>query len=180
MSFYQKLAKVGQRFIPKHILFKYAFNWSPMYRRTTGKVTFVSKDLFRMNIELPISYKNRNFVGSIFGGSLFSSVDPMPMVQLINILGDDYVVWDKTAEIKFKRPGKEKLYAEFTYHQEEIDRIKEQVAQQQEIEITKTTQLTTKDRDIVICEVTKTIYVADKKSYKQKLAKRKARHQNPL
>ena len=174
MSFYQKLAKVGQRFIPKHILFKYAFNWSPMYRRTTGKVTFVSKDLFRMNIELPISYKNRNFVGSIFGGSLLSSVDPMPMVQLINILGDDYVVWDKSAEIKFKRPGKEKLYAEFRYSQEEINRIKEQVAQQNVIEITKITQLSTKDKEAVVCEVSKTIYVAKKAFYKEKLAKRKA------
>lgn len=173
MAFYQKVAKVGQRFVPKHTLFKYAFNWSPMYRRTVGKVTYVSEDLFHINIELPINYKNRNYVGSIFGGSLFSAVDPIPMVQLLNILGVDYVVWDKSAEIKFKRPGKEKLYAEFIYHQEEIDRIKNQVTQQQEIEIIKTTQLTTKDRKTVICEVAKTIYVAKKTFYKEKLAKRK-------
>ncbi len=172
MSFYRKVAKVGQRILPKRTLFKYAFNWSPMYRRTVGKVTYVSEDLFIINIELPINYKNRNYVGSIFGGSLFSAVDPMPMVQLLNILGDDYVVWDKSAEIKFKRPGMEKLYAEFIYHQEEIDRIKNQVAQQQEIEIIKTMQLTTKDRKTVIFEVAKTIYSADKNFYKQKTAKR--------
>ena len=68
-----------------------------MYRRSTGKVIKVSEDLLFVKIKIPISYKNRNFVGSIFGGSLFSATDPLFMIQLMNILGDNYVVWDKDA-----------------------------------------------------------------------------------
>ena len=46
------------------------------------------------------------------------------MVQLLNIIGDDYVVWDKSAAIFFKRPARENLYAEFVYTTEEIADIK--------------------------------------------------------
>ena len=95
------------------------------------------------------------------------------MVQLLNIIGDDYVVWDKYAEIFFRRPAKETLYGEFNYSEEEIQYIKDQVADKQEIEIVKTTQLTNQDQTKVFCEVKKTVYIADKAFYKEK-RKRKA------
>ena len=101
MSFYQKIAEIGPRYIGKDKLFKYGFNFSPMYRRSTAKITDVSEDLLNVKVKVPISYKNKNYVNSIFGGSMFSAVDPIPMVQLINLLEDKYVVWDKSAEIFF-------------------------------------------------------------------------------
>jgi|TARA_B110000967_G_C18846531_1_gene542280 acyl-CoA hydrolase len=61
-----------------------------------------------VKVRIKLSYKNSNYVGSIFGGSLLSATDPILMVQLINILGNKHVVWDKAAAIKFKRPAKEK------------------------------------------------------------------------
>ncbi|MEL6866490.1 MAG: DUF4442 domain-containing protein [Bacteroidota bacterium] len=173
MSFYQKIAAVGSKYIEKSTLFRWGFNWSPMYMRSTGKITTVSKDLMQIQIKLPISFKNRNYVGSIFGGSLFSSVDPIPMVQLINLLGDDYVVWDKHAEIFFKHPAREDLYAEYHYSPEELEELKNRVAKEQEIETVKTTQLTNKAKDKVFCEVRKTIYIADKTYFKQKRKRRK-------
>ena len=139
-----------------------------MYRRSTGRITEVSPDLHVVKIILPISYKNRNYVNSIFGGSMFSAVDPIPMVQLINILGDGYVVWDKSAEIFFKRPAKENLFAEFTYSSQELEQIKERISQENEIEIVKTTTLTNKAQSKIFCEVRKTIYIADKAYYKMK------------
>lgn len=174
MSFYQSIAKVGKKFIPQHKLFKLGFNLSPMYRRSTGRIIKASEDLFFISIKIPISYKNRNYVGSIFGGSMFSAVDPIPMVQLMNILGDDYVVWDKAAEIYFKRPGKENLYAEFTYTSDEIKRIQDQVAISKEIEIKKKTLLTNKEKSVTFCEVNKTLYIANKAYFKEK---RKAKTQ---
>ncbi len=173
MSFYKKIATLGSKFIGKHHLFKHGFNWSPMYRRSTGKVVDISKDLMQVRIKVPISYKNRNYVNSIFGGSMFSAVDPIPMVQLINIIGEDYVVWDKSAEIHFKRPAKEHLYADFTYTFEELDNIINRVQSENEIEITKVTTLTNKDRNIVYCEIKKTIYIANKKFYKEKRRRKK-------
>ena len=120
MSIYKKIAEIGTKFVPKATLFKHGFNLSPMYRRSTGRIIEVSDDLLKVVVKVKLSYKNRNYVNSIFGGSLFSSVDPIPMVQLINLIGDDYVVWDKSAEIKFKRPAKEHMYADFKYTTEEL------------------------------------------------------------
>lgn len=168
MSFYQTITKVGSRFIGKHLLFKYGFNLSPMYRRTTARIQHVSEDLRLIKIKLPISYKNRNYVNTIFGGSLFSAVDPIPMVQLINLLGKDYVVWDKSAEVFFKRPAGQDVYAEFTWTEAELAEIYQQVAEKKELTIVKVTRLTDQEKAKVFCEVQKTIYVADKAFYRQK------------
>lgn len=168
MSFYQQVAALGSRFIRKDLLFKLGFNWSPMYRRSSGKIIFISKDLLQIRIKLAYSYKNKNFVGSIFGGSMFAAIDPIPMIQLMQLLGDDYVVWDKSAEIYFKRPAREVLYAEFDFHRDELETIRKKVLAEKEIDIIKTTQLTSKDNNTVFCEVRKTIYIAEKAFYKKK------------
>ena len=168
MSFYQKLTQVGLRFISKDKLFKYGFNLTPMYRRSTGRVIQVSKDLMNVRIKIRLNYKNRNYVNSIFGGSMFSAVDPIPMVQLMNIIGDDYVVWDKSAEVYFKRPAREHLYADFSISSEELDTIKERVVQENEIEFPKKTLLTNKSGTVVYCEVIKKLYIANKAFYKEK------------
>ena len=171
MSIYQKIAKIGPKLISKHKLFKYGFNFSPMYKRSTAKIIEVSNDLLNVRIRLPLSYKNKNYVNSIFGGSMFSAVDPIPMVQLINLIGTNYIVWDKSAEVIFKKPAKENLYADFNYSEKELAEIKEQVSKENEIEIIKITELTNEDKTKVYCEVKKTIYIADKEFFKQKRKK---------
>lgn len=168
MSIYQRIGQIGSKFIGRPTLFKYGFNLSPMYRRSTGRIIDVSEDLLQVRIKLPLSYKNRNYVNSIFGGSMFASVDPIPMVQLIQLLGSNYVVWDKSAEIFFKRPAKEHLFAEFKYTENEVAAIKQKVEDHNETEILKTTQLMNKDGSVVFREVKKRIYIADKIYFKNK------------
>jgi len=143
-----------------------------MYRRTTAKIVEVSKDLSFIKIKLPINYKNRNYANTIFGGSMFSATDPISMVQLIHLLGDDYIVWDKSAEIRFRRPAREDLYAEFVFSPKEVDNIKTEIASSNELEITKEILLTTKDKQTLIAQVTKVIYVADKTFFKEKKKRR--------
>jgi 5-bromo-4-chloroindolyl phosphate hydrolysis protein len=143
-----------------------------MYKRSTAKIIEVSEDLLYVRIKLPLSYKNKNYVNSIFGGSLFSAVDPIPMIQLLSIMGNEYVVWDKSAEIFFKKPAKENLYANFNFTEKELTEIREQVAENKEIDIIKITKLTNKDKTQVFCEVKKTIYIADKEYFKQKRKKK--------
>lgn len=172
MSVYQKISQIGSKFFPQSMLFKYGFNLSPMYKRSTAKIINVSDDLLNITIKLPISWKNKNYVNSIFGGSMFAAVDPIPMVQLMNLIGDDFVVWDKSAEIKFKSPAKEDLYADFVFSKNELEEIKIKVATHQEWEVLKTTHLTNKEKTQVFCEVQKTIYVADKEFYKAKRKKK--------
>lgn len=175
MSFYQTLAKVGTKYLGAKRIFKHGFNFSPMYRRSTARITDVDENLLRVKIRLPISYKNRNYVSSIFGGSMFSAVDPIPMVQLINLLGNDYIVWDKSAEIFFKRPARENLVAEFTYTQEEVDEIKQRLETEDEIEIGKITQLTDEKQSKVFCEVHKRLYITTKMYYKAKQRTKKSK-----
>ena len=104
-----------KRFFSESALFKHGFNLSPMYRRSVGKLVFVSKDLYHVQVEIPLNYKNRNYVGAIFGGSMFSATDPIYMIQLIQILGNDYVVWDKAVNTRYKRPAKGTIYGEFIF-----------------------------------------------------------------
>ncbi|TDS17101.1 acyl-coenzyme A thioesterase PaaI-like protein [Maribacter caenipelagi] len=172
MSVYQKVEALASKFLKKNTIFKYGFNLSPMYKRSTAKIIEVSEDLLHVRIKLPLSYKNKNYVNSIFGGSLFSAVDPIPMIQLLSIMGNDYVVWDKSAEIFFKKPAKENLFADFNFTEKELMGIREQVAENKEIDIIKITQLTNKDKTQVFCEVKKTIYIADKEYFKQKRKKK--------
>lgn len=152
----------------KPFLFKHGFNWSPMYRRSTGRVYAVSEDLLDVKIKIPLNYKNRNYVGSIFGGSLSSATDPIYMIQLVQVLGKEFVVWDKAATIRFKRPARETAYANFLFTPAEIDSIKKDVADQKEFDIQKEVEITNKSGSIVFASLHKTIYIADKKFYKNK------------
>lgn len=153
-------------------LFKVGFNLSPMYRRSTGRLTEVSEDLLKVRIKIPLSYKNRNYVGTIYGGSLYSATDPIYMVQLINILGDEYVVWDKSSEIKYKRPAKKVAYATFEFTKQEIENIKERVRNENEFDLIKELAITGPNNE-VYCELKKVLYIADKAYYKEKKKRKK-------
>jgi Domain of unknown function (DUF4442) len=73
----------------------------------------ISSDFRRARVVLPLRFYNRNFVGTHYGGSLYSMVDPMYMLMLLNILGPDFIVWDLAAKIQYKQPGKTDVYADF-------------------------------------------------------------------
>ncbi|WP_425389622.1 DUF4442 domain-containing protein [Ekhidna sp.] len=166
---YQLLSRISNKYFSKHNhhLFKWGFNLSPMYRRTTGRVTKVSPEFMRVEIKIPISYKNKNYVGTIFGGSLFAATDPIYMVQLIQILGREYVVWDKSSTVKFKRPASSDAYALFQFTEDEINNLKSKIAHEKEMDLTKMVHLKSKEGK-VFCEIEKVLYVADKEYYKQK------------
>ena len=169
---YRSVSQFLGRFIKRPTLFKVLFNLSPMYRRSTGRIKFVSDDIHEVEIEIPLNYKNRNFVGTIFGGSLSSATDPIYMIQLMHILGDEYVVWDKATTIRFKRPANENAFARFVFLPEEIELIKADVERQKEITLIKTLNITNKHK-VVFAEVDKTIYISSKGFYKEKRNQRK-------
>jgi len=168
---YRTLTNIASRFFSDAQVYKYGFNLSPMYRRSTGKIIHVSEDLTLVKIKIPLSVKNRNFVGTIFGGSLFSATDPIYMIQLMQILGDNYIVWDKNASINYKRPARETVFAEFIIDEEDLHLIKTKVKENGEFDLVKNLNIVTQDNK-TIAEVSKTIYVADKLYYKNKLSKK--------
>jgi hypothetical protein len=95
------------------------------------------------------------------------------MIQLIQILGDDYVVWDKAVTANYKRPGKGVLSGDFVFSAEEVTAIKQKVAENNQMDLIKSMQLINA-KDEVVAEFSKTIYVAQKAFYKEKLKLRKA------
>jgi uncharacterized protein DUF4442 len=54
---------------------------------------------------------------------MYGAVDPIYMLMLIKVLGPEYVVWDKAASIRFKKPGTSTLFAKFVITDEEISAI---------------------------------------------------------
>lgn len=168
---YQTISRIGRKFMSEATLFKVGFNLSPMYRRSTGRLTEVSDDLLVVKIKIPRSYKNSNYVGSVFGGSLFSATDPIYMVQLINILGKEYVVWDKSAEIKYRKPVKNVAYATFEFTNQEIENIKKRLQDEKEFDLVKEINIIGPNNEI-FCELKKVLYVADKNYYKNKKLKK--------
>jgi len=95
-------------------VFRWRLNLYPAYRGTGSRVDYIAADWREVRIRLPLSWRTRNYVGTIFGGSLYGSVDPIYMLMLIMNLGPEFVVWDKAATIRFLRPGKTTLFATFT------------------------------------------------------------------
>lgn len=107
-------------------LLRWKFNLFPAYRGTGARVTYIADDFGEIRVRLPLSWRSRNYVGTIFGGSLYGAVDPMYMIMLIQLLGPDFVVWDKAAEIRFLKPGRATLYATFKIDEAELQAIREQ------------------------------------------------------
>ena len=84
----------------------------PPYMGAGIKVTHLSDDWSHMRVELRERFYNRNALGTHFGGSLYSMVDPHFVLMLIPQLGKGYVVWDQAATIKFVKPGKGTVHAD--------------------------------------------------------------------
>ncbi|MHB0969173.1 MAG: DUF4442 domain-containing protein [Thermoanaerobaculia bacterium] len=113
---------------------RWKFNWFPAYRGTGARVRFIAADFSEIRIALPLNWRTRNYVGTIFGGSMFGAIDPMYMIMLIHLLGPDYVVWDKAGSIRFLKPGRETLHATFRIAPEEIASIRDAVRERGKIE----------------------------------------------
>lgn len=151
---------------------RWAFNIFPVYRGTGGRVKYIRHDYRAITVCIPLNWRTRNYVGTIYGGSMFGATDPMYMLMLMENLGKDYVVWDKAGSIRFRRPAKETLYAHFEIDQALLDDIKTEVALQQETNREFEIQL--KDHTgKVYAHITRTVYIADKQFYKNKRNRKK-------
>jgi len=144
-------------------LLRWRFNLFPAYRGTGARVTFIADDFRAVRVRLPLSWRTRNAVGTIFGGSMYGAVDPIYMIMLIQLLGRDYVVWDKAATIRFRKPGQTTLYATFTVDDAELDAIRAATAGGAPIDRTYTVNLVDR-HGIVHAEVEKVIYIRLKES----------------
>jgi acyl-coenzyme A thioesterase PaaI-like protein len=93
----------------------------------------VDRDLTAIEVEMKLRFFNQNFVGTHFGGSLYSMCDPWFMIMLLHQLGEGYVVWDKSATIDFLRPGRGLVRARFELSRERVAGLKAEVDEQGKI-----------------------------------------------
>jgi hypothetical protein len=112
------------------------FNLYPAYWGTGAQITYIADDFREMHLKLPLTWRTRNLVGTLFGGSMFGALDPIYMVMLMRTLGPAYVVWDKAATIRFLKPGRDTLYAHFQLSKAELDGIRSKLAAAPAIERT--------------------------------------------
>lgn len=94
---------------------------------------------------------------------MYGAVDPVYMLMLIKNLGPSYEIWDKAATIRFKKPGRSTLHARFTLDQEELRRIREELAQAGSVDRVYAVELTD-DEGTVCATVEKTIHIRRKET----------------
>lgn len=102
---------------------RHGFNLFPAYFGTGARLVYVASDWREVRVELPLSIRTRNYVGTIFGGSMYGAVDPVYMIMLMKNLGRGYFVFDKAGAIRYLRPGTSKLTATFRLDAAELDAI---------------------------------------------------------
>jgi len=87
-----------------------------------------------IDVEMKLHRWNSNYVGTHYGGSLYSMTDPFLMLMLIENLGRDYIVWDKSASIRFRKPAKGTVHASFRLTEAQIQEIREALESQEKID----------------------------------------------
>lgn len=108
---------------------RYLMRLYPPFLGAGVNVTKVTPDFRAIDVEMPLTPLNRNYVGTHFGGSLYTMCDPFFMLMLIENLGPGYVVWDKSASIDFLRPGKGTVKAQFRVTHDQLNAIAQEVEQ---------------------------------------------------
>jgi acyl-coenzyme A thioesterase PaaI-like protein len=139
----------------------WSFYFFACYRGTAARVRYVAPDWSEIRLDLPLYWRTRNYVGTIFGGSMYAAVDPIYMLMLIRRLGPDFVVWDKAATIQFKRPGRQTLHARFVVNDEELEAIRTALESQRSVDRTYVVELA--DGSGTICATVEKLIYARKR-----------------
>ena len=139
------------------------FNLWPPLLGAGIRITRIQPDWKEVDVEMKSRRWNANYVGTHYGGSLYSMTDPFYMVMFIEILGRDYIVWDKAASIRFRRPGRGTVSAKFRITDEQIAEIREALKTQEKIDREFGVDVKSADGEI-IAEVKKVLQFRKKKN----------------
>lgn len=142
-------------------LARWGFNLFPAYWGTGARIVYIAGDYREIRVQLPLSWRTRNYVGTTFGGSIYAAVDPIYMIMLIKSLGPDYIVWDKSATVRFRKPARTTLFAQFIVRQEELDEIRSLLMSAERIDRVYTIHLLDA-AGVLHAEVEKTIHIRRK------------------
>ncbi len=133
-------------------------------------ITKIDPDFKRVVVELPLTKKNRNVMGTSFGGSLYAMADPFFMLMLMRLLGKQHHVWDQQASIDFISPGKGRVTGTYVISDEQLNSIKAQAASGEKVLYTFHADIVHDDGSIV-AKISKVLYVRLKKEFRPDIAK---------
>ncbi len=145
---------------------KLILNLYPPYLGTGIRVTSIAGDWREIRVSMVLRWYNRNAVGTQFGGSLYSMVDPHLMLMLMNLLGPSYLVWDKGAEIEFVTAGRGTVSAVLTISDDELALIRRQTADGKKY-FARFQVIIRDDKEQLVARVKKTIYVRKNRSHQR-------------
>jgi hypothetical protein len=127
------------------------------------RVQHIAPDMKSIDVEMKLRWWNANYVGTQFGGSLFAMTDPFYMLMLMANLGPDYIVWDKAATIRYRKPGRGTVRAEFRLTDAQLNDIREKLKTLPKYE--PVFNVAVKDSDgMVIAEAEKVLHVKRKEA----------------
>ena len=136
-------------------------NLYPPFLGAGIRVTRISPDWKELDVEMKLHRWNANAVGTHYGGSLYSMADPFYMLMLIENLGRDYIVWDKSAGIRFRRPGRGTVTAAFRLTDETLNEIRDALKTQEKLDREFRVEIKDQSGEL-IAEIHKTIQVRRK------------------
>jgi hypothetical protein len=143
-----------------HALRRWINLWPP-FLGAGIRITHIASDMKAVDVEMKLRFWNANYVGTHFGGSLFAMTDPFYMLMLMANLGPDYIVWDKAASIRYRKPGRGTVCVEFRLSDSQIDDIREKLKTLPKYEPVFSVEI--KDgAGVVIAEVEKLLHVRKK------------------
>ena len=143
--------------------FKNAVSLYPPFFAAGIKVTKVNPDFRLIETTLKAKWYNRNLFNTHFGGSLYAMTDPFHVVMLQKNLGDQYLIWDIGAEIKFDVATAKPISALFELTKKEIEEVKLQLSSTRKILRNYHIVIKEIETGRSIASVKKTIYIRKKK-----------------
>ncbi|MEV6207183.1 DUF4442 domain-containing protein [Kitasatospora sp. NPDC051914] len=141
--------------------FRRGINLWPPFLFAGIKVLAVDDAFRTAKVRLRLGRLNRNWVGTHFGGSIFSMTDPFWMLLVMQNLGPGYYVWDSAAEIEFVSPGRGDVFAEFVLTDDRLAEIRELTADGSKALVWFDTEVLASDGSVV-ARVRKQVYVRPK------------------
>jgi Domain of unknown function (DUF4442) len=143
-----------------HALRRWANLWPP-FLGAGIRILRIAPDMKAVDVEMKLRWWNANYVGTHFGGSLFAITDAFYMLMLLHHLGDDYIIWDKSATIRYRKPGRGTVRAEFRLTDAQISDIREKANTLPKYEPVFPVEVKD-EQGAVIAEVERLIYIRKK------------------
>ncbi len=141
-------------------------NLYPPYLGAGICVRSISPDFQRIVVDMKLRFYNRNYVGTHFGGSLSAMADPFYMLMVMKNLGPEYIVWDRSGTIDYRKPGRGRVRAEFRIDQAFLDQVRQATADGEPFEPILTVDIIDEEGDVV-SHVTRRLYIRRKRRRQQ-------------